>query len=152
MAHVGAPNLHLHLTMHFRLHCQLCAHLPAKTPTLTLEMVSTAGRFPLLGLVPLPLVGRRSKPCRQARCLLMCPPLGLVLLPLVGRHCNRLMSAMMAASRAVRGSLRSCCLLGVRIQAPMTNHCNQQERIRPVPRICCGPLSVGFASACVARS
>ena len=34
----------------------------------------------------------------------------------------------------------------------MTNHCNQQERIRPVPRIYCGPLSVGFASACVARS
>ena len=54
--------MHLQLTLHFRFHCQVCAHLPAEMPPLTLEMVSTAGWFPLLGLVPLPLVGCRSKP------------------------------------------------------------------------------------------
>ena len=112
MAHVGAPNLHLHLTMHFRFHCQMCAHLPAKTLTLTLEMVSTAGRFPLLGLVPLPLVGCRSKPPRQARCLLLCPPLGLVLLPLVGRRSALLPRACSVILRHPLGlvplSLKGC--------------------------------------------
>ena len=66
--------MHRQLTLHFRFHCQDCAHLVG-APNLIYERFPHASRFPLLGFVLLPLVGRRCALLPRACCPILCPPL-----------------------------------------------------------------------------
>ena len=80
IAHVGAPHLHLQLTLHFRFHCLDRAHLIG-APNLISE------RFTMpVGFVLTPPVGRRCALLPGACCPILCPPLGLDLSPLKGCH------------------------------------------------------------------
>ena len=85
IAHVGALHLHLQLTLHFRFHCLDRARLIG-APNLISERFHNASRFPLLGFVLTPLVGRRCALLPGACCPILCPPLGLDLSPLKGCH------------------------------------------------------------------
>ena len=87
--------MHRLLTLHFRFHCQVCAHLIG-APNLISKRFPHASWFPPLGLVLLPLVGRRSALLPRAYCAILCPPLGLVLLPLKGCHRTPTSSARLA--------------------------------------------------------
>ena len=87
--------MHRQLTLHFRFHCQDCAHLVG-APNLIYERFPHASRFPLLGFVLLPLVGRCWALLPRACCPILCPPLGLVLLPLKGCHRTPTSSARLA--------------------------------------------------------
>ena len=65
--------MHRLLTLHFRFHCQVCAHLIG-APNLISKRFPHASWFPPLGLVLLPLVGRRSALLPRAYCAILCPP------------------------------------------------------------------------------